>query len=73
MAESKKLPTVTRVSSEDKLKALKSAMENIEKVHGKGAIINMGAQPQEALEVIPTGSVGLDIALGVGVILVVVL
>ncbi len=66
MAESKKLPTVTRVSSEDKLKALKSAMENIEKVHGKGAIINMGAQPQEALEVIPTGSVGLDIALGVG-------
>lgn len=66
MAENKKIPPVVRATEENKLQALQSAMANIEKVHGKGAIINMGAQPQEALEVIPTGSVGLDIALGVG-------
>lgn len=51
---------------EHKLKALQSAMANIEKLHGKGAIMNMGAQPVEAIGVIPTGSLGLDVALGVG-------
>lgn len=51
---------------ENKLKALQSTMANIEKVHGKGAVMNMGAQPVEAISVIPTGSLGLDIALGVG-------
>ncbi len=66
MADDKKLPPVVRATEESKLKALQSAMANIEKLHGKGAIINMGAQPQEAIEVIPSGSLGLDIALGVG-------
>lgn len=66
MAEDKKLPPVVRATEEGKLKALQSAMANIEKLHGKGAIINMGTRPQEAIEVIPSGSLGLDIALGVG-------
>lgn len=66
MAETKKVAPVTRATDENKLKALQSAMANIEKLHGKGAIINMGAQPQEEIEVIPSGSLGLDIALGVG-------
>lgn len=68
MAEdkSKKLAPVTRVSDEGKQKALESVMANIEKLHGKGAIINMGSQKNETIEVIPTGSLGLDIALGVG-------
>ena len=64
--DKKKVIPVKRVADEEKLKALQMAMANIEKLHGKGSIINMGAQPQEALEVIPTGSLGLDIALGVG-------
>lgn len=66
MAEDKKVRQVSRATDEHKLKALQAAMANIEKVHGKGAIINMGANPEESLEVIPSGSLGLDIALGVG-------
>lgn len=49
-----------------KLQALQSVMEHIEKAHGKGAIMNLGAQPVEPISVIPSGSVGLDLALGVG-------
>lgn len=67
MAEDKKKATpVMRAAAEDKMKALASAMANIEKLHGKGSIIQMGARPQEQMEVIPSGSLGLDIALGVG-------
>lgn len=66
MADVKKQPTVVRATEEGKLKALQSAMANIEKLHGKGAIINMGTKPQETMEVIPSGSLGLDIALGIG-------
>lgn len=51
---------------EKKAKAFEAAMANIEKVHGKGAIMNMGAKPIEAISVIPTGSLTLDLALGVG-------
>lgn len=51
---------------ENRLKALQTALGNIEKVHGSGSIINMAAQPAEKVEVIPTGSLGLDVALGVG-------
>ncbi len=50
----------------DKLKALRAAMEKIEKVHGKGAIMKMGDENIEVIEVIPTGSIALDAALGVG-------
>lgn len=52
--------------SPEKLKALQMAMASIEKTHGKGAIMNMGATPVEAISVIPSGSIGLDLALGVG-------
>ena len=50
----------------DKLKALQLAMEKIDKDHGKGAIMKMGDTKIEEIGVIPTGSVGLNIALGVG-------
>ncbi len=53
-------------AGEGKLKALQAAMAKIEKDFGKGAIMRMGDNVQEAIEVIPTGSLGLDIALGVG-------
>ena len=50
----------------EKLKALHAAMANIEKNFGKGSIMKMGDESIEAVEVIPTGSIGLDAALGVG-------
>ncbi|MCH4146877.1 MAG: recombinase RecA [Prevotella sp.] len=51
---------------EGKLKALQAAMSKIEKDFGKGSIMRMGDENIEDVEVIPTGSIGLDIALGVG-------
>ncbi|MBQ8502140.1 MAG: recombinase RecA [Bacteroides sp.] len=50
----------------EKLKALQAAMAKIEKDFGKGSIMRMGAQEVEEMEVIPTGSIGLNAALGVG-------
>ena len=50
----------------DKLKALQAAMEKIEKSYGKGAIMTLGNDHIENIEVIPTGSIGLNAALGVG-------
>lgn len=52
--------------SSDKLKALQLAMDKIEKDHGKGTIMKMGDNKIEDVAVIPTGSIGLNIALGVG-------
>ena len=52
--------------SADKLKALQIAMEKIEKEHGKGTIMKMGEDNIEEIGVIPSGSIGLDLALGVG-------
>ena len=49
-----------------KLKALQAAMDKIEKNFGKGSIMKMGDYKIEAVEVIPTGSIGLNAALGVG-------
>lgn len=51
---------------EAKLKALQAAMDKIEKSFGKGSIMKMGDDNIEAVEVIPTGSIGLNAALGVG-------
>jgi recombination protein RecA len=50
----------------EKLKALQVTIDKIEKTYGKGAIMKMGDTPIEEIEVISTGSVGLDAALGVG-------
>lgn len=49
----------------DKQKALQLAMQKIDKDHGKGAIMRMGDSQIEDISVIPSGSLGLDIALGV--------
>jgi len=54
-----------RADSSDKLKVLSSTLERLEKVYGKGAIMKLGDSPVESMEVISTGSLGLDIALGV--------
>lgn len=50
----------------DKLKALQAAMAKIEKDFGKGSIMKMGDQQVEDVDVIPTGSLALNAALGVG-------
>ena len=49
-----------------KMKALQAAMSKIEKDFGKGSIMRMGDEKIENVEVIPTGSLGLDVAMGVG-------
>ena len=56
----------TKSPSNEKLKALQAAMDKIEKSFGKGSIMKMGDDSVEEVEVIPSGSVGLDLALGVG-------
>ena len=53
-------------SPADKLKALQAAMDRIEKNYGKGAIMKLGEENIQQIEVIPTGSLGLNVALGVG-------
>ena len=50
----------------EKMKALQAAMEKIEKDFGKGAIMKLGDDSVESVDVIPTGSIGLNAALGVG-------
>ena len=52
--------------SEEKLKALQLALDKIEKDQGKGTIMRMGDHKVEDIAVIPTGSIGLNAALGVG-------
>lgn len=51
---------------EAKLKALKLTLDKLDKTYGKGAVMKLGDSAVEQVEVIPTGSIGLDIALGVG-------
>ena len=61
------LRVVTNRDSMDKNKALESAVSQIERAFGKGSIMRLGAGQQVAdIEAISTGSLGLDIALGVG-------
>ena len=50
----------------EKLKALRAAMEKIEKTYGKGSIMKMGDEKIEEVAVISSGSIGLNVALGVG-------
>ena len=49
-----------------KLKALKLTLDKLDKTYGKGTVMKMGDSPVVDVDVIPTGSLGLDIALGVG-------
>jgi recombination protein RecA len=54
------------MSNAEKLKALKLTMDKIDKDFGKGSVMMMNERSQEPMEVISTGSIGLDMALGVG-------
>ncbi|MBQ9568617.1 MAG: recombinase RecA [Alloprevotella sp.] len=57
---------LTQSAQEGKLKALQAAMAKIEKDFGKGSIMKLGDEHFEDVEVIPSGSIALDAALGVG-------
>ena len=57
---------IQNASASEKLKALQAAMAKIEKDFGKGSIMKLGDEQIEDVEVIPTGSLSLDAALGVG-------
>ena len=58
--------TDNKMASSEKLKALQAATEKIEKSFGKGSIMKMGDDSVEQVEVISTGSIALNVALGVG-------
>jgi recombination protein RecA len=51
--------------NKEKLKALQLTMEKLDKTYGKGAVMKLGDAPAEKIDVIPTGSLTLDLALGV--------
>jgi recombination protein RecA len=53
-------------ASSDRDKALDTALAQIERQFGKGAVIKMSDKQAQVIEVIPTGSVALDMALGIG-------
>lgn len=54
------------MAAEEKLKALKMTLDKIDKDFGKGSVMRLGDKENQDIEVISTGSIGLDVALGVG-------
>src|SRR3954447_1990489 len=54
------------MSNTDKLKALKLTIDKIDKDFGKGSVMMMNEKPERQMEAISTGSIGLDVALGIG-------
>ncbi|MCV9963542.1 recombinase RecA [Pararhizobium sp. BT-229] len=55
-----------KAGGSDKLKALEAALTQIERAHGKGSIMRLGEDAKVEVDTISTGSLGLDIALGIG-------
>ncbi len=53
-------------NKEAKLSSLKTILEKMDRTYGKGSVMMMGERSVEHVEVIPTGSLGLDVALGIG-------
>ncbi|MBL4709726.1 MAG: recombinase RecA, partial [Flavobacteriales bacterium] len=61
MAENKK-----EAINKEKIKALQLTIDKLEKTYGKGSIMKLGDKPVENIEAIPSGSIALDLALGIG-------
>ena len=66
MAKEKPDTTASDKQSNERAKALDTALAQIERQFGKGSVMKMGERTIQPLEVIPTGSIALDIALGIG-------
>ncbi len=64
--ETKDTKHVKEPVNKEKIKALQLTLDKLEKTYGKGTIMKMGDKAIENVEVIPTGSLSLDIALGIG-------
>ncbi len=58
--------SVVKAQGGDKDKSLSAALAQIEKQHGKGAVMRLGDDVRPPIEVIPTGAIALDVALGIG-------
>ena len=53
---------------DSKLKALKLTLDKLDKTYGKGAVMKLGDQTIEKVDAIPSGSIGLNLAMGVGAV-----
>ncbi|MGB2470459.1 MAG: DNA recombination/repair protein RecA, partial [Flavobacteriales bacterium] len=53
-------------ANNDKLKALQLTMDRLDKTYGKGTVMKLGAEAVEKIDAIPSGSLNLDLALGIG-------
>ncbi len=62
----KKPPVTNTAQTSERERALELALGQIERAFGKGAVMRLGAGERDAIEVIPTGAISLDLALGVG-------
>ena len=65
MADKKKMVEAAAPAA-DKKKALETCLANIEKTYGKGTVMRLGQNSNVVVEAIPTGSLSLDLALGIG-------
>jgi len=66
MKRSAQTPRVESMAANDRERALETALAQIERQFGKGSVMRLGDEARAPIEVIPTGSIALDIALGVG-------
>jgi recombination protein RecA len=57
---------MAKMAVPDREKALENALAQIERAHGKGSVMRLGDEARSPIEVIPTGSIALDVALGIG-------
>ena len=69
MAEKKKVPAIVAPAAGDKKKALETAIAKIEKDYGKCTIMRLGDDISVNVEALSTGSLSLDLALGIGCLL----
>lgn len=66
MAEKKPIPSPKKITGDGKKNALETALSHIEKQFGKGAVMKLGQNVTMHVDAIPTGSLSLDLALGIG-------
>src|SRR6266498_3388220 len=66
MARTRRPAGVTDMATQDREKALDTALLQIERQFGKGSVMRLGDETRVPVEVIPTGSIALDVALGIG-------
>src|ERR1700712_4231095 len=64
--DTKRTETIIMAQAPDREKALELAMAQIEKSYGKGSVMRLGDEVRQPIAVIPTGSIALDVALGIG-------